>query len=230
MTWITHAPGGCPVDPETNVEYQLEGDPNTYCDPAGSLAWGDLEDGRIVRYRTLSIGNLSGDELGSAARYNVGKVPLELIPLEIVAEYAARSRHVRSFQMSAQGHEAALSMLGRFQMGRGDADLDDRELLLDAIWHLDADGGATEDCARVFDYGRKKYAEWNWAKGQAWSVPIACAARHLVFGMMRGETLDPDSGLPHRGHFVCNIVMLLWFLDHYEAGDDRRRQPPVLAP
>jgi hypothetical protein len=56
--WIEHVGDKCPVDPMVNVEYQMEGDPNTYCDPAGSLCWGAMEDsdgvGRIVRYRTLA--------------------------------------------------------------------------------------------------------------------------------------------------------------------------------
>ena len=29
---------------------------------------------------------------------------------------------------------------------------------------------ALEDCAKVFEYGRRKYASWNWAKGfSVWS-------------------------------------------------------------
>ena len=163
------------------------------------------------------IGDVDSKEPGSAARYNDGKVPLELIPLEILAEYAGAP--VVAAGLGAE--LMALRCLGRFQMGRSDVGMDPRGSLFNAIRALDADGHAFVDCARVFDYGRRKYAEWNWAKGQAWSVPIACAARHIVLGILRGEHLDPDSGLPHRGHVVCNIVMLLWFMDHYPAGDDR---------
>lgn len=76
------------------------------------------------------------------------------------------------------------------------------------------------DCALVFDYGRKKYAEWNWAKGMAWSIPLACAVRHLL-AILRGEENDPESGLPHRGHVACNLVMLAQYEATYHEGDDR---------
>ena len=62
---------------------------------------------------------------------------------------------------------------------------------------------------------------WNWAKGQAWSVPLASALRHIVFGILAGETHDPESGETHRGHVACNIVMLLTYLTSYPEGDDR---------
>lgn len=61
---------------------------------------------------------------------------------------------------------------------------------------------------------------WNWAKGMAWSIPIACAARHLL-AMMNGEVLDPESGFPHRGHAMANLIMLLTYQDTFPEGDDR---------
>jgi len=30
-----------------------------------------------------------------------------------------------------------------------------------------------EDEARVWMYGKQKYAAWNWAKGMEWSIPLA---------------------------------------------------------
>jgi hypothetical protein len=77
-----------------------------------------------------------------------------------------------------------------------------------------------QDCARVFDYGRKKYADWNWAKGMKWSVPFACVMRHLA-AWQRGEDDDAESGLPHLGHVMCNLVMLSTYAQTYRDGDDR---------
>lgn len=79
---------------------------------------------------------------------------------------------------------------------------------------------ALTDCARVFDYGRAKYAEWNWAKGQPWSVPFACLMRHMA-AWQAGEDVDPESGLPHLGHAMANLVMLSTFARTYREGDDR---------
>lgn len=81
-------------------------------------------------------------------------------------------------------------------------------------------GIALEDCARVFDYGRKKYAAWNWAKGMQWMVVFGCLLRHL-YAWARGEDNDPESGLPHLGHAMCNLVMLTTFARTYPEGDDR---------
>jgi hypothetical protein len=153
------------------------------------------------------IGDITSSAKGSAARYNSGKSPLELIPLRIIAEQA---RHSAGGQYAAEID--ALFALARFQEGGGVADL------LDAVTAI---GAAWDECAAVFEYGRKKYAAWNWAKGFQWSVPIACAARHVLFGMMAGEQNDGESHLPHRGHFLCNIVMLLTFVRTFKEGDDR---------
>lgn len=109
----------------------------------------------------MSIGDVNSTARGSGARYNDGKVALDLIP-----------------------------------------------------------GIALEDCARVFDYGRKKYAAWNWAKGMQWMVVFACLLRHL-YAWARGEDNDPESGLPHLGHAMCNLVMLATFARTYREGDDR---------
>jgi|688.fasta_scaffold768638_1 hypothetical protein len=77
-----------------------------------------------------------------------------------------------------------------------------------------------EDEARVWAHGQRKYASWNWAKGMAWSVPFACAMRHLA-AWQRGEELDPESGLPHLAHAMCNLRMLTLYSKTFPEGDDR---------
>lgn len=76
------------------------------------------------------------------------------------------------------------------------------------------------DTARVFTYGSHKYKAWNWLKGMAWSIPFACLMRHS-FAWFKGEQLDPESGLPHTAHMVCNLLMLIHFEQSYLEGDDR---------
>lgn len=88
---------------------------------------------------------------------------------------------------------------------------------------------ALEECAKVFDYGRKKYSEWNWAKGQDWSHPYASLMRHLS-SWQQGEDIDPESGLPHLGHAMCNMVMLCTFAKTYPQGDNRPNKRYFIHP
>jgi hypothetical protein len=152
----------------------------------------------------MTVGDVNSQERGSGARFNDGKPAVELIPLRIISAFC-----IRDAAPANLCH--ALDELGQFQSGA------DHEHLYRVIGLLDP---AWDECARVFDYGRYKYAAWNWAKGMDWSIPIACAARHLL-RMIEGEQIDPESGLPHRGHVLCNIVMLLTFIETYPEGDDR---------
>ena len=73
---------------------------------------------------------------------------------------------------------------------------------------------------RVWEYGAKKYAAWNWTKGMAWSIPFACLMRHMA-AWQRGEEVDPESGLPHLAHAMCNLRMLTYYAEFYKEGDDR---------
>ena len=77
-----------------------------------------------------------------------------------------------------------------------------------------------EDEVKVWMYGKNKYAAWNWAKGMAWSIPLACALRHLA-AWQRGEENDPESGLPHLAHAMCNLRMLTLYSKTFKEGDDR---------
>jgi hypothetical protein len=80
-----------------------------------------------------------------------------------------------------------------------------------------------EDEARVWMYGKQKYAAWNWAKGMDWSIPMACALRHLS-AWQRGEENDSESGLPHIAHAMCNLRMITLYSKTYPEGDDRPKQ------
>lgn len=77
-----------------------------------------------------------------------------------------------------------------------------------------------EEEARVWMYGKEKYAAWNWTKGMPWSVPLACALRHLS-AWQQGEANDKESGLPHLAHAMCNLRMLALYASVYPEGDDR---------
>lgn len=80
-----------------------------------------------------------------------------------------------------------------------------------------------EDEAKVWMYGKAKYAEWNWAKGMKWSVPFASLMRHLA-AWQSGEDNDPETGLPHLAHIMCNVRMLTHYAEAYPEGDDRPKK------
>ena len=79
--------------------------------------------------------------------------------------------------------------------------------------------------AEVLEYGRKKYGKNNWACGMSWSRPYAACLRHLM-AWNNGENIDPESGLHHIGHALCNLLFLATFISEPEgyAGFDDRFQ------
>jgi hypothetical protein len=160
----------------------------------------DLATGKL----TVGIGDVTSSAKGTGARYNNGKPDLSLIPLRMLASALSDPGNPRA-------EVGALYQLGDFQTHH-DASSIQRMMAV-----LGVDGW--EECAHVFSYGKRKYAAWNWAKGMPWSVPVACAARHLL-ALIAGEHTDRESGLPHRGHVFCNGVMLLHYVDHYAEGND----------
>lgn len=68
---------------------------------------------------------------------------------------------------------------------------------------------AVEVVGQVLAHGAAKYAPDNWRHVDGWRWRYTAAAlRHLV-AFMRGERLDPESGLPHLGHAACCVLFLL---------------------
>lgn len=64
------------------------------------------------------------------------------------------------------------------------------------------DPTALEGLARVLEFGAKKYASHNWRGGISYSRLLAALLRH-TFAILRGERIDPESGLPHIDHVGC---------------------------
>ena len=170
--------------------------------------WMDFTGTKWMRDESVGVGDITSDKRGTGARYNDGKMRVDLIPFWIIADYEDK-QFEGMLTPELDEALAILRQLGQWQARVCDAaDVLER---MDDPWV----GGAA-----VFDYGAKKYADWNWAKGMAWSVPAACAVRHLL-AILRGEMNDPESGLPHIGHVASNLVMLAHYEEYYSEGDDR---------
>lgn len=81
---------------------------------------------------------------------------------------------------------------------------------------------ALEGLATVLTFGAQKYAAHNWRKGIANTRLIAAMLRHL-FAIMRGEDIDPESGLPHIDHVGCCWMFLSNNMKVRPEMDDRWR-------
>ena len=170
----------------------------------------DLAHGQALKKAILptppqeDVGDVNSDERGSGARYNTGKPPMAYIPLrqQIIVW--------RGYTNFTAGMRRIMDELARFEQGEV------------PMWNVVSllSKGDLVDSTWVWQYGAAKYAAFNWAKGMAWSIPLACISRH-VQEMCRGRENDIESGCTHWGHVVCNILMLEHFEHFYQEGDDR---------
>lgn len=77
---------------------------------------------------------------------------------------------------------------------------------------------ALEGMVKVLEFGAQKYAGWNWTTngGFPYTRLLRSCLRH-VFAYMRGEDNDPESGLSHIHHAMCNLL----FISHYIGNKEK---------
>ena len=75
-----------------------------------------------------------------------------------------------------------------------------------------------EGMVKVLEFGAKKYAGWNWTTngGFSYTRVLRSCLRH-IFAYMRGEDNDPESGLSHIHHAMCNLL----FISHYIGNKEK---------
>ena len=68
---------------------------------------------------------------------------------------------------------------------------------------------------RAMEHGAIKHKrdDWREGRGMPWLWLLAASLRH-TFAMMRGEDLDPESGIPHSAHMACCAMMLTYYWVH----------------
>lgn len=62
---------------------------------------------------------------------------------------------------------------------------------------------AIDEMAKVMTFGAKKYAPNSWQGIEDGIERYRSALLRHTFAMQRGETIDPESGLPHAAHAMC---------------------------
>lgn len=162
----------------------------------------------------VTVGDLNSKEMGSGARKSEGKPDYGLIYSPHLIQVL--SHDIKTFDTQ----KAFLEAMGRFQLYAKKEDI--TEAYHYAIQLVDADFNYSEldDVAKVFTYGTKKYNAFNWMTGMPWSVCIGCIHRHFLKHYAQGELLDDESGESHIAHIICNLQMLLFYVDHYQDGND----------
>lgn len=82
---------------------------------------------------------------------------------------------------------------------------------------------AIEGLVQILQFGAQKYDSWNWSKGLTYSRVYDALIRHLT-AWFSGEDLDPETGMNHCYHVMCNAMFLAHFVSNpkkYEEFDDR---------
>ena len=85
------------------------------------------------------------------------------------------------------------------------------------------DSYAHTELARVLTFGASKYDRENWRKGMQWSRCISSLERHIAAFKM-GQDVDPETGINHMAHAMCNAMFLVWYSEHRKEFDDRWRE------
>lgn len=131
---------------------------------------------------------------------------------------AQRSHNVpQSVCLNVPTMEQVIASMSTREQSSGALKYDSAKPMTDLL-----DPAALTGLAAVLTFGAKKYEAHNWRKGMKWSRLIAAMLRHL-FAIMRGENIDPESGLPHIDHLGCCWMFLSNYMKTQTGTDDRHK-------
>jgi|SRR5579863_1275294 len=82
---------------------------------------------------------------------------------------------------------------------------------------------AIDGLIKILMFGKQKYDAWNWSKGIKYSRVYDALNRHMT-AWFAGEEVDPETGLSHVYHAMCNAMFLAHYISNpekYKEFDDR---------
>jgi hypothetical protein len=77
--------------------------------------------------------------------------------------------------------------------------------------------------AEAFAYGAKKYDRFNYRKGLEITRLTDSLMRHTL-AFLKGEDIDPESGLHHTKHILANAAMIEYTRIYRPECDDRYKE------
>lgn len=81
-----------------------------------------------------------------------------------------------------------------------------------------------EGLAKAQGFGAKKYGDYNFTKGIAYTRLLDAAMRHLI-AFTWGENNDSESCESHISHAAANLNMLMFMIKNHPELDDRYKEP-----
>ena len=83
--------------------------------------------------------------------------------------------------------------------------------------------------AAVLSFGAQKYVEDSWQTVPDGKRRYEDAYYRHQNARALGELYDPESGLPHRAHELCNLMFILYFdfIDGTITNIDKFNKPPT---
>lgn len=87
---------------------------------------------------------------------------------------------------------------------------------------------AVAEIVRVLQFGAQKYDSRNWEKGIVLSRLFAASQRHGIAYWQQREDLDPETGIHHLAHRICEDLFALAFIVRGRTDLDDR--PVVESP
>ncbi len=145
----------------------------------------------------------------SGVKFNQGKPSdLHLIPLTVLAPLFPAHMHALACALHgwARRGVASPALLEAVRGSRGEGATG--PIILEALGPL--------------QYGREKYAAYNWEKGLPFTAVSDAGLRHALGVPYDSEgrptTHDPESGLNHVEHLVCNVMFAACLSLHNLSG------------